>query len=367
MWMEAFYYETIDLNVTADRDWVVGMMDWSFVDDVDEGYMYGVGAGKDPIAAADLDDDGMDDIGLGALSWAYDSLGYLSVTDEVLFCGISENNLAFNLLTAGTYSSSAHGHWCAAAAASRGVVDHQIYNQNDPTNHENYTLEGIAPGAKLIATKGLTDGGDVIAEFWAAGFHLAADGNFTYQEDAGHKAHMISNSWGYVGGSRLDLTYLTLAWDLLSAPGIIDDDYPGTLFFVSAGNSGADYMTSSPPATAFSTVSVGATYVPHIYENIYAEGQETTSQQVWFSSNGPSFIGAPKPDVVAPGLFGANPTPFHNVWGNFGDSYTWWSGTSLACPIATGVAALIVEAMLDAGWSYDPALIKALLLSSATD
>jgi hypothetical protein len=336
------------------------MMDWSFTDDIDEGYLYNVGSGNNPVLSADLDDDMTDDIGLGSLCWAFDSLGYLQVTDETLFCGISSDNMAFALMFP---SDTAHGHWCTALVGSRGVYDHDVYD-----NTTTYNLPGIASGSEMIAVKGLSSGGDVAAEFWAAGFHLAADGNFTYQPDMGHKAHIISNSWSYVGGARLDLTYLTLSWDLMSTPGIIDASYPGTLFFFSAGNAGTDHMTSSAPNDAISVVSVGGTIVNHYYDDIYGPGQEPSKgQDAWFASNGPHFFGMPKPDVVSPAFRGVNDAPFHNVWTQGGDSYQWWSGTSLATPVAAGVAAVILEAMIANGWSFDPLMLKNILMSSATD
>jgi hypothetical protein len=54
----------INLNLTADRDYIEGMMDWSFVDDFDDGYVFEVDG--DNVIAADTDNDGDDDWGFGA-------------------------------------------------------------------------------------------------------------------------------------------------------------------------------------------------------------------------------------------------------------------------------------------------------------
>ncbi len=369
MWNWAFYYEEIDLNVTADRDWITGMMDWDFTDEVTNLNVYKVGdpanTADDIVLSADMDNDGVDDIGIGSLSWAYDGAGFLSSHLDPLVPGISADNMTW----AAMYNSGGiHGTWCTSAMAGRAVYDHALYD-----NSTTYTLAGMAPDAKVIATRGLTSGSDLGSQFWAAGFHLDTDGNFTYTTaGAKHKAHIISNSWGYVNGAYLDLTYLTLSWDLLSVPEVINASYPGTLFFVSAGNSGGDYMTGSPPGDAFSVVSVGGTIATHIYDDVYGpQEQYSLGQEAWFASNGPNFVGSPKPDVVAPAIFGFSATPSINVWSGLGDSFSGWSGTSLACPIAVGVGALIAEALMDAysiaPEDMNPLWIKNVLLSSAKD
>ncbi|MHA2083559.1 MAG: S8 family serine peptidase, partial [Candidatus Thorarchaeota archaeon] len=86
-------------------------------------------------------------------------------------------------------------------------------------------------------------------------------------------------------------------------------------------------------------------------------------QVIDFSSNGPQFLGMVKPDVVAPGFVGYNPNPSLQ-YALGGDSFAGWTGTSLACPIAAGVAAIIWEAL---GGGANPELVAQILLSSATD
>jgi len=268
MWNWAMYDESIDLTNQADRDLISGMMDWSFTDDISEGYVFNVDSNN--ILAADVDDDGATDWGLGSFTWLYDDPGYFG--DESLFCGIRSDAMAIALM----YSSdSSHGQWTAGAIASRGVLEHDVFGD------ETYVpLPGIANGSKLIAVKGVTSGSDLGAAFWAAGFHLNEETGY-WEYTGEHKADIISNSWTYDSGSHLDLTYITMTWDLISVPGFVDPANPGTLFLVSSGNSGAGYMTSSPPATSGAVVSVGAT---------------TTSanpQIQSFSSNGPSTLFIP--------------------------------------------------------------------------
>lgn len=389
MWMEAWYFETTDLSVQADRDIYTDIMDWSFVDDIAAGYTHS--AAKN-ILAADLDDDGSMDVGLGSLSWAYDDLGYLDEDYGVWF-GITDDALAWNCLFT---HSSFHGMWTGSVIASQGDYDYEVYDNTttittttivdgktvitESTITSLYKLPGVAPGAKIIACKGISSGGGLMADFWAAGFHLnESAGPYLNEswwqyttEGANHKADIVSNSWGWgPSGSWLQLYYYALVYDIASVPDVLKTGYPGTLFVFSAGNDGPDYGKSGTPSGSYSVISVGASYTSHYYETLYGP-EQTDGQAVFFSSNGPGFTGIVKPDVMAPGYRGVNPQPFHSIWADFVgiyDDYYWWQGTSLSCPVAAGVTAIIMEA-----WAANhgavkptPQMTKDLLLSSATD
>jgi hypothetical protein len=372
MWQDAINLQTIDLNTTADRNAVLAGMDWSFEDDYLAGCVYNI---NNNILYQDGLHDGSDAMGLGSISWAYDDLGYLS-HDYGLFPGITEDGMAWNALFAGdpdtTYTGANHGHWTGSAIASRGVVDHDVYD-----NGTAYRLPGVAPGSSLIMAKGLSTGGSLMADWWSAGFHLNATSGYWEYSGAGpsHHANIMSNSWGWGPGSGyLSLRYLALAYDLLSVPDVTTPGYPGLLFLFSSGNTGADYGTDGAPDSAFSVVSVGASITAHYYQSQYGPFEQVDSQSIFFSSSGPTYTGNAKPDVVAPGYRGASPEPSQNEWmgvpgyDNAYAGYIWWQGTSLSCPIAAGVAALIMDAWNTTHGSMPtPQQTKDLLLSSATD
>ncbi|GAH15264.1 unnamed protein product, partial [marine sediment metagenome] len=40
MWMDGFWYESADFTYAVDRAYYAGLMDWSFVDDIDAGYIF---------------------------------------------------------------------------------------------------------------------------------------------------------------------------------------------------------------------------------------------------------------------------------------------------------------------------------------
>jgi hypothetical protein len=343
----------IDLNTTADRDLITGMMDWSFTDDIAENYIFN----KDNnVLMADVDDDATIDVTLGSLSWAYDGDGYLA-HDYGLFFGMTDDHMVWNAMFT---TDSDHGHWTAATIASAGTYGHDVYG-----NGTLYNLPGIAPGAKIIASKGITSAGDLAAQVWCMGFTLnETSGYWEYIGDGpSHRAHMVSNSWGWgPGGMYLQLRIYSMVYDLASIPDVLATGYPGVLMFFSAGNEGSDYGSMGTPGGTYSVVSVGATMANHLYVDSYGPYQPHT-QQAFFTATGPAYAGFVKPDVMAPGFFGYNPTPSENDWFSAGPTYTWWSGTSLSCPIAAGVAALI----MDAGNNFDPQRTKNILLSTATD
>lgn len=112
------------------------------------------------------------------------------------------------------------------------------------------------------------------------------------------------------------------------------------------------YMTVGPTGSAKNVITVGAT-----------QGAKTMAE---FSSWGPTKDGRIKPEVSAPGV-----NVFSSVSDNQYDSY---SGTSMACPVTTGSAALLVEqwrmypaASPSAAGDPTPALMRAILVATATD
>ncbi len=121
-------------------------------------------------------------------------------------------------------------------------------------------------------------------------------------------------SWQDMDGNT---ARITIGADLAVAKGIS--------VFNSAGNNGSDpnHNTLAAPADGDSVISIGS---------ITAEGSRSG-----FSSVGPTIDGRIKPDVMAVGssVYAAAP--------GGRNSYTIASGTSLACPIAAGIAALLLQ------------------------
>lgn len=190
---------------------------------------------------------------------------------------------------------------------------------------------------------------------------------------------VMNASWGFIGYDVFDqyFLYYAVAWSIQN----------GMLWVNSAGNYGSGYVTLGFPAAQESVLTVGVTY-PINFPTAGFGGHV-----VYWSSRGPTYpansffqhgtdiiptagflsAGRVKPDVVAPGfgIMAAN-GGFEIPWPesvtldasaiNFGALYKTLSGTSMAAPVVTGIAALLIQAFPGA----TPAAIKAALIKGAT-
>lgn len=122
----------------------------------------------------------------------------------------------------------------------------------------------------------------------------------------------------------------------------------GVVVCAAAGNDGPHPGTVGSPGCAREVITVGAS--------------NDNDQVAPFSSRGPTADGRTKPDILFPGVgivsCRASGTSMGNPLDNF---YTSASGTSMATPHASGVAALLLQAYPD----LTPAQIKAKMMNSA--
>jgi hypothetical protein len=277
------------------------------------------------------------------------------------------------------YDLAGHGTSTAATVASAGTQKYDIYD-----NSTSYSLAGIAPGAKIIPVKALWAGNSLYGWLYASGFELnSTDGRWRYSGD--HRADIISNSWGVASfpllkyGTGYDLMSVTSS--LLTVPGLLADDYPGTVMINSVGNNGVGYGSVGSPNTAPLAISVGATSNNvHIgyngFQNVTRFGNSVVpfDEVSDFSSRGPGVFGDPKPEVMAIGAYAFTPTIVNlkNVDATSEDSrsgqaFALFGGTSMAAPMVAGVAALVIEDIKTQGKEVDPFQIKSILMSSSKD
>ncbi|WP_189783580.1 S8 family peptidase [Streptomyces capitiformicae] len=197
--------------------------------------------------------------------------------------------------------------------------------------------EGVAPGAEILSARVLSG-------------------------PLGSLSHII-NGMEWAADEGVDIVNVSLGSRALSDgtdPWSLATDAlleRGVLPVVSAGNSGSDPFTVSPPSAAEGALAVGA-----------AGGDDAIAS---FSSRGPLFGDYHvKPNIKAPGVAvtaaRAKDTSIGDVDpegpdGPVDDHYTRLSGTSMASPAVAGAAALVMQAHPD----WTPRQVAQALVSSA--
>ncbi len=190
---------------------------------------------------------------------------------------------------------------------------------------------GVAPGAQFIACRALNNSG---SGTWSMvisclQWMMAPTDVKGQNANSALRPQIVSMS---LGGSKV-LAMGEAITNLVSA---------GTLPVAAAGNSGG-CKTIGYPGGFSDVLAVGA---------LKADSDAVTN----FSSGGPTADGLTKPDVVAQG------ESVRSAWLNNG--YNTISGTSMAAPAVSGVAALVLSAAPH--WIGRPADIVRILRSTAS-
>ncbi|CAG7724514.1 unnamed protein product [Allacma fusca] len=172
---------------------------------------------------------------------------------------------------------------------------------------------GVAPGATWIACKGCD------ANAYCSAFDLRECGNWVTcptntagtNPDCTKAPNVSSNSWSGIQG---DVGYddILAAWRRVNIVPLY-----------SIGNNGPTCRTAQSPGDRPNAIGVGSITVDNVISS--------------FSSVGPTIDGRMKPDVAAPGSFVVSASSDSDT------GYETWSGTSMACPHAAGVSALILH------------------------
>jgi hypothetical protein len=198
--------------------------------------------------------------------------------------------------------------------------------------------KGMAPRARVYS---YTYSGDVVAKMRNAvrDYQLDLSQNswgYTISEELAN-----CSQFGYYGTVERDLDRvvwsqgLTVAFALGNDRDLEECGIPGR----------GGFWTASRPATAKNVISVGAI--------------EQSTRMSEFGGYGPTRDGRLKPDVVALGV---------SVRSTGLDGGTLvLSGTSMSTPAVTGLLADMMERLRSRGAAFTPALVKGILLNTATD
>jgi uncharacterized repeat protein (TIGR01451 family) len=169
---------------------------------------------------------------------------------------------------------------------------------------------GVAPGARWIAVKLFTNAG-VTYESW---IHDAFQWVMAPEGDPALAPDVVNNSWGSDNGAdqtfRADVSALRAA-DILPV--------------FSAGNDGPRAGSVGSPGSYPEALAIGAL--------------DADAGVPAFSGRGPNLWGGVKPEVAAPGVQVVSAFP--------GGGWARGTGTSMAAPHVTGLAALLRQALAD--------------------
>ena len=335
-----------------------------------------IGSGNE-FLVYDSDDDGINDYSAGTVgARVVDIYGVISDKAEIddklgaingtLLPAMDKDGNYFGVMN----DFYGHGTATSATIASKGKMKYDIYNDTKKS-----TILGIAPDVSILPVKALWFGDAFYGWMWSAGFENE-DSKWVY---TGHpNADIISNSWGVSNFPSLGYAPgLDISSHILNAlviPQSLHQNYTGTTIISSAGNSGHGYGTMGMPGISSFGIAVGAVtnadFVGHsIFKDQPRFGNTTdhSDHVVDFSSRGPGVIGDPKPDLMSIGAYGFVPSTITKLPNDPREAFSVFGGTSMSAPIAAGSAALLVESLKEKSVSYEPFVIRNMLMSSAED
>lgn len=208
------------------------------------------------------------------------------------------------------YDDSGHGTHVAGCMCGSGRVSEGKY-------------KGIAPCSRLVAGKVLDSKGDGVIENMMQGIIWVLEKQKEYD------IRILNISIGIGENAEKDRMDRLLA--------LVDEAWErGIIVICAAGNLGPKPMSISPIGARRQVITVGC------HEDGYFGNREHLCES--YSGRGPSPYAIKKPDVVAPGtdIISCN-ARIEKRGSYYRNAYTAKSGTSMATPIISGAAALLLQ------------------------
>lgn len=220
---------------------------------------------------------------------------------------------------------------------------------------QNSIYKGVAPGVRPLNEKVCHSNGCPWSSIIQALSH-----SYSYLSE------IVQNSNGYYPGPTLYNSEVTGDSSLSKT----FDAYveAGLISVISAGNDGPNYNTINIPGDAFNVITV-ANFDD---KNTISRDDDEVYSGPQGSSRGDTGDGRTKPDVAAPG---ENIWSTNNLWETQND-FQLMSGTSMAAPHVSGIAALMIdqwaklyrERLAGTGFVYGgPLAIRAIIYNSADE
>ena len=208
------------------------------------------------------------------------------------------------------YDDSGHGTHVSGCIAGSGKASGGMY-------------KGICPYARLLVGKVLDKNGDGNMEDMRRGIEWVLDNQKRYHI----RVLNISIGIGHIedkGKMQELLQAVDMAWN------------EGLVVVCAAGNMGPEPMTISPLGSSKKVITVGC------HDGGYFKGKHSLCES--YSGRGPYLDAMKKPDVVAPGtdIVSCN-VACRSSFRGYKNAYVKKSGTSMATPIVSGAAALLLQ------------------------